>query len=801
MSNTKAFALIGSIGVLSGLSATAIAQTGVTAPNPNADVAKTAPHAPVIEEMVVTARRRDESLQTVPVAIAALNSEALQNASVQEMENLTAVVPGFRFTYEGGGNNISMSLRGLSVVPLGEGIPAVVIYSSDVPLPKVGGNLPTYDLASVQVLKGPQGTLFGRNTIGGAVLLTPNAPSYHQDGYFRVGLGNYNGRTFEGAANIPLVEDKAALRVAAQIRKRDGRTENLTPGAPDLDSVDQKSYRVSLLLDPSENLTNRLVADYSRVDQAPNGQHIFGYNPGIIQGAFTPSLGPTIAAAYEQAVKTAIEQGMAVAPFRVYDNTNTSGAGKLGYTTDLWGIANTTEYKMGDTTIRNILGYRNVSSAISANTQGFGDVTGPLGPLVVYKLASLDEKEYFTEEFQVLGKADRLDWIGGAFYSKDRPTGGMGTSSQAFNLTAFGVVNSHSTSLTTNENYALFGQLGYQLTDALKLNAGARYSWDKIETCGASGRPAYLSPSECDDLGSTVKNSGKAPTWTLGLDYKLSDSVFTYITHRRGYRSVNVNAPLFYTARTTGGSDPACIVGGGICPDLRPFQKVDEEKINDLEVGVKSDWTLGEVAGRTNLALFHTKYTNAVQFASIAGVIPPSTPDAPNRSSVAINAADITINGAELELTISPVSDLTFTLSGAYIEQKIDSLNAPAITGIALNEKTVTLPTPRFTGTAAVRYVLPFTPLGAPIAFNADYYYSSKWDAQSGIALPSYDVVNTRLDWSGLMSGAVDVSLWCRNLLDKDYWAAAGALQPSLPAQSAFLGDPRTYGVELTYHF
>src|SRR5690606_20944561 len=533
------------------------------------------------------------------------------------------------------------SLRGLSVVPLGEGIPAVVIYSSDVPLPKVGGNLPTYDLHSVQVLKGPQGTLFGRNTIGGAVLLTPTAPSYEQDGYLRAGLGNYNGRNLEGAGNFTLAENVAAVRVAAQIRKRDGRTRNLTPGQPDLDSIDQQSYRVSLLLDPSENLTNRLVADYSRVDQAPNGQHIFGYNPGIIQAAFTPSLGPTIAAEYEQAVANAIAQGMAVAPHRVYDNTNTAGGGKLGYTTDLWGIANTTEYKAGDITVRNILGYRNVSSAISANTQGFGDVSGSLGPLVVYKLASLDEKEYFTEEFQVLGKSDRLDWIAGAFYSKDRPTDGMGTSSQAFNLTAFGVTNSHSTSLTTNENYALFGQLGYQLTEALKLNVGARYSWDKIETCGASGRPAYLSESECDDLGSTVENSGNAPTWTLGLDYKINDSLFTYITHRRGYSSVNVNAPLFRSALTTGGSDPACIVGGGICPDFRPFQEVDEEEINDFEIGVKSDWTLGNVVGRTNLAVFHTKYSNAVQFASIAGVIPPSTPDAPNRSSVAINAADI----------------------------------------------------------------------------------------------------------------------------------------------------------------
>src|SRR5690606_28238221 len=128
-----------------------------------------------IEEIVITARRRDESAQTVPISIGAFGPEELGRRSVESLEDLTRITPGLRFAAEGGAQNTTISLRGLSKIPVGDGAPAVVTYFSDVPLPSTGTNLPTFDLANIQVLKGPQGTLFGRNTIGGAVLVTPEA--------------------------------------------------------------------------------------------------------------------------------------------------------------------------------------------------------------------------------------------------------------------------------------------------------------------------------------------------------------------------------------------------------------------------------------------------------------------------------------------------------------------------------------------------------------------------------------------------------------------------------------------------
>src|SRR5690606_33286741 len=129
-----------------------------------------------LEEVFVTARKRDEGAQTVPGSLAALSAETLDQRSVRDIQDLNVVVPGFRFGSEGGKATNNVIMRGLSRIPLGDGVPAVVTYFANVALPGAGSNIATYDIANMQVLKGPQGTLFGRNTLGGAVAITPEAP-------------------------------------------------------------------------------------------------------------------------------------------------------------------------------------------------------------------------------------------------------------------------------------------------------------------------------------------------------------------------------------------------------------------------------------------------------------------------------------------------------------------------------------------------------------------------------------------------------------------------------------------------
>src|SRR5690606_23810695 len=191
-----------------------------------------------LEEVFVTARKRDEGAQTVPLSMAALSADTLDQRNVREIQDLNVVVPGFRFGSEGGKSTNNIIMRGLSRIPLGEGVPAVVTYFANVALPGSGANIPTFDIANIQVLKGPQGTLFGRNTLGGAVVIAPEAPAYEFGGYVRGAFGTKDYRSYEGAVNVPIVEDKVALRVAGQVRRQDGLAKNLS-GGRDFDDIDQ----------------------------------------------------------------------------------------------------------------------------------------------------------------------------------------------------------------------------------------------------------------------------------------------------------------------------------------------------------------------------------------------------------------------------------------------------------------------------------------------------------------------------------------------------------------------------------
>jgi iron complex outermembrane recepter protein len=773
-----------------------------------------------LDEIVVTARRREESAQTVPVSVTAFSGALLEERNVLTLEDLTYVTPGLRFGAEGGRNNTSISLRGLSQLPIGEGTPAVVTYFSDVPLPGEGVTIPTYDIGSIQVLKGPQGTLFGRNTIGGAVLIYPTAPGYDLEGYGRVGFGNYNYREIEGALNVPLVQDVAAIRVAAQFRKRDGRTVWVGP-QDDFDDIDQRSGRLSFLLQPLEGLSNTLIVDYFKSDEQPGADVFIRYNPGVLQGTLGAfGLPPAAAAAYEASLAAAWEQQQTEGgPFRVFSNLD-----RPRFDRELWGIANTTAWDLGPVTLRNIFGYREVSSDTQIDTDGHGDLSGPLGRLVLFHANSTTEKKYYTEEFQVLGTTDKLDWIVGAFYSKDEPTAGMGSQFQAFSFidSPTGPVLNFNSSLFENESYAVFAQIGVDLSawtvEGLTLNLGGRYTWDDVSACGAPnlGGTRYYTRSECEELGATnqldgigiVENEGDEATWTVGLDWQVTDELFAYVTSRRGYRSANVNTPIFETPYTTGGTAPQCAFFPSAtpsdpqrCADLTAFQKIDGEEVTDYEVGLKANWDAGDINGRTNLALFRTDYKNGIQFFNAVGAVFSNIPDFPNRTSIGVNAADMTIQGAELEFTISPLTGLSLSLNGTYIDQEIDRLVVPPIAGLGLTEDNVTLPTPEFSGSAAVRYVLPTPVFGGELAVNADYYYTDEWDAQAGVSFPSYDLVNARLDLSNIADTGLDVSVWVRNAFDEEYLISPVNLIPAFATNTGMYGDPRMYAVQLTYNF
>lgn len=762
------------------------------------------------EEVIVTARRQEESAQSIPISMTALSADALTQHTISSLEDLTRVTPGLRFSAEGGGQNTTISIRGLSKIPVGEGAPAVVTYFSDVPLANDGTNLPTFDLANIQVLKGPQGTLFGRNTIGGAVLVSPQEPTFETQGYIKGGLGDYSAKSLEGAFNLPLVDDKLALRVAGQVRRRDGSQQNLGPG-PDFDDVHQHSLRAALLWNATEKLSNTLMWDYFLGNETPPNTTVVDYKPGQLS-AMSPLFAP-----FEADLAKQFADAQARGVRKTFTDTDT-----LTLKRQLSGITDKINYEIADKlTFRNIFGYRTTKVGTNNAVDGLSvlqaDATAlPLavlgGPfaavppqVTIDRLRLLEagqtvDKKQITDEVQLIGTAlnDRMDWIVGGFYLKDEPNGAQGSWFNQFQLGAsgigFAVPAQTGTAHTTTTSKSVFGQMGLDLSDwvldGLKFNYGYRFTRDEVQSCGynsAGGTSVqnadFLTQSECKALSPELTLKGSAPTWTVGLDYQVTGNTLTYITSRRGYRSGGINSPVFNTPGTA---------------VLQPYQYVKPEHVDDVEIGVKSDFKVGGVPTRVNLAAYKMKYSDAVQFINVLGVISPQDPAFPNRGSFGLNAGDLTIKGVELELTVAPVDGLILNASGAYTDQNLDKIgNIPP--GFSYTAADVTLPTPQTSATFGFRYTFPWQALEGDIAFSGDYFWTDKWQAQT-VELPSYDVTNFRLDWTGIMKD-FDAGLFVTNAFDKEYITAPIALVPSLPIGTAMYGQPRMFGLEATYHF
>src|SRR3546814_5208018 len=186
--------------------------------------------------------------------------------------------------------------------------------------------------------------------------------------------------------------------------------------------------------------------------------------------------------------------------------------------------------------------------------------------------------------------------------------------------------------------------------------------WDKVSACGgAVSLTGYVSEDECRDVAGTdaidgigtVSNKSDAPSWTIGFDYKVNPDWLLYVVSRRGNRAASVNTPLFETRYTTGGLDPACVFGGGVCPDLRPFQKTGKETVTDVEIGSKLSFRAGEARGLFNVSAFYSKYKNALQFLNVTGLVTQVAPDKPATTAFGANISYQTLYGVEFQSSVS----------------------------------------------------------------------------------------------------------------------------------------------------
>ena len=638
-----------------------------------------------LEDIVVTARRREEGLQSVPVAITALSGDTLAERGIISTEALRQAAPALNI-YQNNRQDAGFYIRGQGPGIIGGGarnFTSVATYFAEVPTTIAGSGV-FYDLANVQVLKGPQGTLFGRNTTGGAVLFEPNRPTFDLSGSVKGTLGNYDFHEVEGVLNLPIIDDRIALRLAGSYSRRDGFTRSINTGQK-ADSRNHDAFRVSLLVKPADGIENVTIVDYNLRDNTGSGFILRDVNPGAPLGALPvpaalqtgfglPSSIPLLVGAPTPIACLSVALpgcpsgpfGGAVAAFVAGANGGFSLSGltpqqfqdalarqrNLGVRKNLsnvpvynrskaYGITNRTEIDISDALkIKNIIALRR------NRTAEVNDLTPGLNFAMSEYPGTGDHPPYvrganqFSEEFQLQGKlADQgLSYVVGYYHEQTKP--GL---DQSYRSVVFGQATNTANDYSDKSD-ALFLHLEWQATDALQVSGGLRYTWDK----------RFLTSSVTDDAGNCSQTntatgliecpvSGRAnfsaPTYDVTLQYQFAPRVLGYAAYRRGYKSGGFNLPAPTIAASTFG----------------------KETVDDIEVGLKADWDIG-VPLRTNVALFRDKYRD----------IQITLPALFNGSFINLvqNAGKATNKGAELEISLKPSSALTVGTFASYLDAK-----------------------------------------------------------------------------------------------------------------------------------
>ena len=781
--------------------------------------------AAVIEEIVVTARRREESIQSVPIAVTALDSRALEFSGIEEVEDLELGVPGLQVsTGTFRKSTPALSIRGLS----GGGLqlsedPSIGYYFAEAPINSpVGQNQAFYDIENVQVLKGPQGTLFGRNSLGGAILVEPRRPEDTFGGYVKAAGGDYDLFRVEGALNVPL-SDTVRARLAGQRISRDGFNENLISGV-EFDDADSWSWRASLEWDINDSLSTYFVYDHVETDEVGNavilesaglGTDGIMPDPDIVDVTFFPALDcgligqpqpfcdalHVIGVAAVPGYQSTLSDLAAAQRERGYDEFEAEFGDFNAINTpphdeiENWGITNQTTWAISDDVLlKNIIAYRDTNYSL------YEDIDG--SALNVLNTRNPFHAEQLSEELQLQVTSGPVDWIVGLYYFENdgyddsTPFEVLGF---LFPPVAAPLALRQNAATVDNSSYAVFGQLDYHITDALTLTAGLRYTWDEREVV-LDNRISTNAPLDtCLFNNQIVGTDGPcelraddkwdAPSYNLSLSYQAREDLLVYLAHRRSYR--------------TG----AFSVRGTDTVEIGPW---GEETVHDVEVGLKTDFVLAGMPARVNVAGYHMWWDD----------LQVSIPKINTRGllvNVAENQGSATTWGAEFEGTIFLTPDLEVVGTLSWIEGEFgndfpgqtinDALGVPLLRYDFAGNK--------FSGGRAGS--VPGTTYSIGAAYNASwlpdelgqflltvnwYWQEDTWDIKGLYNAPSYGLLNVRADLTNVAQMPVDVALIVRNALDKEYSAGDFATNiDSLGFNSEIPGDPRVWALAVSYRF
>jgi len=700
-----------------------------------------------MEEVVVSAQKRDQNLQDVSVAVTAFSGDAIEKMGFQEGLDITQQVPNMDFfAIFGEASSPSISLRGISLVNFSDSWESPVsMYVDDVYRGNPAGSaMQLFDLERVEVLRGPQGTIYGRNTTGGLVHYISKSPTDELEASASVRIGSYSEKIAEAAIGGAL-GDGIRGRLAVRQNTNDGWQTNTVTGEK-VNNTDSFGYRAKVEFDLGEDASLLLTINGSKADQKTVGFAHMGYLETATVGAAKCSI-----ARIQNGECTSNTFGMtgAEAVSGQFDPEHiASSTPGLATQIDTFGASAKLTWEFGDVILTSITAYEELDKFL----QDDGD-----GTSVVWfdEQYSVDAEQY-TQELRLNGSADEIQWVAGAYYYKDDR--GLVTEAPT---TLHGLWHQEVVTLDT-ESWAVFGQVEYDLSQTLTLLAGARFTTEERDFTLESGPSFYTPLSVVDDI------SDDAVTGRIGLDWRPSDDTLVYASYSTGYKS--------------GG------FSGSYNATLAATKPVDSENVASFELGLKT--TLADGRVRLNLAAF------AYEVEDFQTQVFISVED----GSVITNAGDVTGKGLEAELTASVTDNFEVIVGMGLLDTEFSSDLGFAVAGDDYTLDGNELPSaPGLNYNLVARYYVDLEDWGE-VVFQADY----SWKDEHFLQIEndpyshhdSYGLANAKVAWEST-EGNYTVEAFVENLSNEEYFTYQNTLGSDWGY--AVWGKPRVAGVRFAW--
>lgn len=725
--------------------------------------------ARVLEEITVTARQRTESLQGVPVAVTVIDEDAIQKSFAQNLGEMGAYAPNVTIGTVPGFTAASIAIRGVSTGDIPSTFdPAVTVAVDGFYLGHYQASLlDMFDIQQIEVLRGPQGTLFGKNTIGGVINVSTKNPSGEFGGQAKVRVGNEGRQDFMGALDLPIIDDVLSARISVQKFDFDGFYEN-TWDDKDAGGQDLLAARAKLMWTPTDSFEALLSIEYIDDDSdtpmvinTTTDDKAFYFGAGQSAYPGRGSGGPANRPLGDP-FKTGLVPPEANAPgFAESKDTD-------GHEEEVDGYYLTMNWDVMGGTFTSITGYRGVDSDY------YNEYVGE--PAAVYATIRSVYRDTFSQELRFAGNTDNLDYVVGGYYQENDldyenytslgpdhpfvgfvpaipPGGGLHTADGSQEA----------------ESWAIFGEGSYAISDATSLTAGIRYSDEEKDfELSPLFFPTEARVSQSDSWDDT--------TYRLGIDHQWSDETMIYASFSTGFKSGGFNEQAGSLTSAATGFDP--------------------EEAESFEVGMKSDFLNNTL--RLNLAAFWVEYTDL----QIDAVVPvPGV----GQESIVTNAGEVTSYGLEADLMWLATDNLTIDGTLGLLDAEYDKFNCdrdvdPSTPDVDCTDFDVKR-TPDATASLGATYAFNFS-RGSSMDMNVNATYTDSFynDVINSDSSEHEDVtlLNASVSYYSA-SEKLRVSFFGRNLTDEEY-QTSGLSVAQLWNFSTY-GNPLTYGVEAEFKF